>query len=76
MTSELVTARKLIKVMHENFRLKSGESSYDNTEARKVETVLSASEPKTCYICGETGHMANKCPHKKNGFSARNGPSA
>ena len=44
--------------------------------ARKIETVLSASEAKKCYHCGETGHMTFKCPHKKTCFSARNGPFA
>ena len=58
MKSEPVTARKLIKANHENFRLKDGESCFQDAEARKVETVLSASEAKKCYHCGETGHMA------------------
>ena len=63
---EPVTARKLIK----------GESFYQDVEARKVETVLSVSEAKKCYHRGETGHMAFKCSHKKNGFSAKNGQFA
>ena len=73
MKSEPVTVRKLIKAIHENFRLKGGENGYENVVARKIETVLSASEAKKCYKYGETGHMAIKCPHKKNGFSAQNG---
>ena len=46
MKTEPVTARKLIKAMHENFRLKGGESFYGVVVARRVETIPSVSEAK------------------------------
>ena len=44
------------------------EDNLDNTIPRNDHTVKNA-----CWICGEVGHYANKCPHNKNNIKNKGG---
>ena len=66
--NEKMTAKRMIKVMQQNFRLKQGADSDDGDGL--LETVLvSGAFLYKCYNCEEQCHKANLCPRKKDNQS-------
>ena len=66
--NEKMTAKRLIKAMQQNFRLKGGEESDD--EVSVLETALALGNfPGKCYNCGKPGHKRPDCPEMQKPFS-------
>ena len=67
--NEKMTAKRLIKAMHQNFRLKGGSDS-DDKDSVRMETALALGNfPGKCYNCRKPGHKRPDCPEKPTLFS-------
>ena len=75
---ETVTARKLIKAMQDEWKISGGQDAKHDGDDDDItnETALNATSTfhrdVKCYICGEKGHMENKCQTAGDGIKCYN----